>query len=332
MKKAVILRFLMVFAVLGVYVPLRAQTDVQLTQFYEVPSFYNPSAIGLTDNLRIRAGARLQWVGITNAPQTFLGVADMPWKFGSHRVAVGVSVQQESLGLYSSLTAGAQIAYKLRKLGGEWSVGLQFGLYDQSFKGSEVYIPDSDEFHQGTDEGLPMNDIHGTAFDVAAGIHYTHKYFHAGLSCTHITSPSISMSAASASGGSEGSSDKKYEFQARRTLYFMAGGNIPINNTLFEIVPSLIVRTDFTFTTAALMGRLRWKKFLSFGVGYRWNDAVLATIAAELKNFYIGYSYDYTTSAIRTASSGSHELFVGYSMKLDFSDKNKNRHKSVRLM
>lgn len=328
-----ILRFLIILAVLGVCAGrLNAQTDVQLTQFYEVPSFYNPSAIGLTDNLRIRAGARLQWIGITNAPRTFLGVADMPWKFGKQRVAVGVNIQQESMGLYSTLTAGAQFAYKLRKLGGEWSVGIQLGMYDQGFKGSEVYIPDDDEYHQGTDEGLPQTDIHGTAFDIAAGIYYTHKYFHAGLSATHLTSPSITMSAAGSSGGSEGSSDKKYEFQVRRTLYFTAGGNIPIKDTLFEIVPSLIVRTDFTFTTGALMGRLRWKKFLSFGVGCRWDDAVLATVAAEVKNFYIGYSYDYTTSAIRTASSGSHELFVGYSMKLDFSEKNKNRHKSVRLM
>ena len=59
---------------------------------------------------------------------------------------------------------------------------------------------------------------------------------------------------------------------------------------------------------------------------------MIATIAAEVKNFYIGYSYDYATSAIRSASSGSHELFVGYSLKLDMSDKNRNRHKSVRIM
>ena len=34
-----------------------AQTDVALSQFYEVPSFYNPSAVGNTDFLRIRGGA-----------------------------------------------------------------------------------------------------------------------------------------------------------------------------------------------------------------------------------------------------------------------------------
>ncbi len=94
----------------------------------------------------------------------------------------------------------------------------------------------------------------------------------------------------------------------------------------------MLVKSDFIFTTGEITARARYKKFLSFGVGYRWNDAVIATVAAEIKNFFIGYSYDYATSAINRASSGSHEVFAGYSLKLDFSDKNKNRHKSIRIM
>ena len=112
----------------------------------------------------------------------------------------------------------------------------------------------------------------------------------------------------------------------------MAGGNIPIKNTLFEILPSVLVKTDFTFTSAEITGRLRYNKFLSFGVGYRWNDAITATIAAELKNFYVGYAYDYPTGAISKASTGSHEVFAGYRLKLDLSDKNTHRHKAIRIM
>ena len=112
----------------------------------------------------------------------------------------------------------------------------------------------------------------------------------------------------------------------------MAGSNIPVKNTLFEVIPSVLVKSDFTFTTAEITGRVRWRKFLSLGVGYRYDDAVSLVLGAELKNFYIGYSYDYPTSAISKASSGSHEIFAGYSLKLDLSDKNKNKHKSIRIM
>ncbi len=309
-----------------------AQTDANIAQYYEVPSAFNPSAIGNTDYIRIRGGARLQWLGIDNAPRTFMGVADMPFKLGAKRLAVGVEVKQESLGLYKSLDFGVQIAYKLRKWGGLWSIGIQPGIFDQSFRGSEVYIPDEDDYHQGTDDAIPTSDIHGTAFDIAAGLWYEHPRFYAGISCTHLTSPTVTMNAESASGGSETSGDRKYQFQARRTLYFTAGCNIPVKNTLFEIVPSVLVKSDFGFTTGELTARARYRKLFSFGVGYRWNDAVIATIAAEIKNFYVGYSYEYATSAIRSASSGSHEMFIGYSLKLDLSDKNRNRHKSVRIM
>lgn len=98
------------------------------------------------------------------------------------------------------------------------------------------------------------------------------------------------------------------------------------------MIPSVLVKSDFNFTTAEITARARYKKFLSFGVGYRWNDAVSATIAAEFKNFYVGYTYDYPVSSIAKASSGSHEIMVGYRMKLNLGDKNRNRHKSIRLM
>ena len=93
-----------------------------------------------------------------------------------------------------------------------------------------------------------------------------------------------------------------------------------------------MVKSDFTFTTAEITARARYRKMISFGVGYRWNDAIVATVAVEIKNFFIGYSYDYATTAINKASSGSHEIVAGYSLKLDLGEKNRHRHKSVRIM
>ena len=93
-----------------------------------------------------------------------------------------------------------------------------------------------------------------------------------------------------------------------------------------------MVKTDFQFTTGEVTARLRYNKFLSAGLGYRWKDALMVILGAEFKGFFIGYSYDYPTSAIIKGSSGSHEVFAGYSLKLDFSEKNKNKHKSIRIM
>ena len=305
-----------------------AQVDAQYTHYFEVPTYYNPAAAGTTNFLKIRGGARMQWVGIENAPQSFVLTADMPFKFLKQRFGVGVIMQQESLGLYKTMSAGAQLAYKFKLFGGEFSSALQIGFLNESFKGTKVFIPEDDEYHESDDEAIPKTDISGNALDLAFGIHYTHKWFWAGVSCTHLNSPTITMNAESGEGGNE----KNYEFQAGRTLYFMAGSNIPIKNTLFEVIPSVLVKSDFTFTTGEITGRVRYNNFLSAGLGYRYNDAVMAMIGAEYKNFYVGYSYDYHTSEIAEASSGSHEIMLGYKLKLDFSEKNKNKHKSIRIM
>lgn len=305
------------------------QTDAQFSQYYEVPAAFNPAALGRTDYLRIRGDMRLQWIGIDGAPKTFMGMADMPVKLGKQRIGVGLITRQEGIGLYKSLEIGAQAAYKLRKLGGEFTFGIQLGMFDQRFNGSKVYIPDDDDYHQSTDEAIPTTDIHGTAFDMGVGVWFERKKWYAGLSCTHLTAPAIRMGGDS---GNNGTDENYYEFNVARTLYLTGGCNIPINNTLFEVMPSVLAKTDFTFFSAETNARVRYNKFLSVGIGYRWKDAVIATVAAEIKNFYIGYSFDYSTSALRSASSGSHEIVAGYSLKLNLGDKNKNKHRSIRIM
>ncbi len=305
-----------------------AQVDAQFTQYYAVPTFYNAGATGDTDFVRLRGGTRLQWMGIDNAPKSFLITGDMPFKFIGKRFGTGLVMQQESLGLYKNLNIAAQLSYKHKLFGGVLSAGLQVGIISETFKGSEVYIPDDDDYHESTDDAIPTTDLTGTSLDLGLGVYFTHKLFWAGVSCQHVNNPTITFNAESG----ESTNEKNYEFKAGRILYFMAGSNIPVKNTLFEVIPSVLVKSDFTFTTAEITGRVRWRKFLSLGVGYRYDDAVSLVLGAELKNFYIGYSYDYPTSAISKASSGSHEIFAGYSLKLDLSDKNKNKHKSIRIM
>lgn len=306
----------------------QAQSDAQFSQYYEVPNYYNAAAIGNTDLLKIRGGARLQWVGIHGAPKTFVVAADMPFMLFRKRFGVGLVMQQESMGLYKNLNIGAQVAYKQKLFKGHLSIGAQVGFVDQSWKGSEVFIPDQDDYHQPDDEAIPKQDIRGNAFDVSAGIFYSHPKFWVGVSGTHLNAPVVSLNSESG----ENSEEKNYEFHIGRTLYFLAGSNIQIKNTLFEVMPSALVKTDFTFTSWEATLRGRYNKFLSFGVGYRWKDAVYAVVSAEIKGIYLGFSYDYPTSAIARASSGSFEIFAGYSLKLDFSEKNRNRHRSIRIM
>lgn len=319
-----LLLVLLVMALAGVQ-HASAQIDAQLTQYWNVPNYYNPAAIGRIDYIHINGGSRLQWVGIRHAPMSFIATGDMPFKFMGRRWGTGVVLQQQSEGLYRSLQAGVQLAWKKKMLGGTLSVGVQAGLINETFKGSEIEMPEGDDAHQSNDEAIPQQDVTGNALDLSGGVLFEHKWFWAGISAAHATAPTVSLKI-------ENDEEKVYEFNVNRIYYFAAGSNIPIKNTLFEVQPSLMVKTDLNTYQAEATARVRYNKFLSGGVAYRHKDAVSVLLGADYKNFFISYSYDYPISEIRKASSGSHELFVGYNLKLDLGDKNKNKHKSIRIM
>jgi type IX secretion system PorP/SprF family membrane protein len=48
------------------------------------------------------------------------------------------------------------------------------------------------------------------------------------------------------------------------------------------------------------------------GSSYRRNDSFAALVGFNLSSFVnVGYSYDFTTSALNTVSNGSHEIVIG---------------------
>lgn len=182
-----------------------AQGDAMLTHYWMVPTYYNPAAAGDTDNIRLRGGARMQWVGIDGAPRTFVAAADTPFKLLGKKFGTGIVVQQESMGLFRNLTVNAQIGYKFKVLKGELTGALQVGFFNEQFKGSEVYIPDDDDFHESTDDAIPSTDVAGNALDLGLGLFYIHRRFKAGLSLLHANNPTVTFTSENGTGsGSTG--------------------------------------------------------------------------------------------------------------------------------
>lgn len=273
----------------------------------------------------------MQWLGIEGAPVSFMATGDIPFQLAGRRWGAGVMLQQETQGLFSTTNIAVQLSGRQKIGKGYLTFGVQGAYLTQLFKGSEVFIPDDDDYHDSNDEAIPNIDVNGDQFDMAVGLGYTHKWFEVGLSCTHLLSPTIKMHR-EGSQGSGSSDEQNFEFKFPRNLYLIAQSNIPIKNTLFEVLPSVMVRSDLLTVQADITARLRWKKFLTVGLGYRTNDAVSVLLEAQLKGFTLAYSYDYSTSAIMRAGTGSHEVWLGYSLKLNFQEKNRNSHKSIRIM
>jgi type IX secretion system PorP/SprF family membrane protein len=177
-----VLRHIILVALCVLPFVAQAQTDIQLSQYWAAPSYYNAGATGQGDKMNFLVGTRQQWIGIEGAPSSFWGRADMPLRFlGAHH-GVGIAFSSTQEGLFSNMVIGAQYAYKLKIKKSFLCFGVQLGLVDQKFDGSKVEIPSSDHHTPpGEDEDIPTTEVSGMAFDAAFGVYYVHPLFHVGL-------------------------------------------------------------------------------------------------------------------------------------------------------
>ncbi|MDE6856798.1 MAG: type IX secretion system membrane protein PorP/SprF, partial [Muribaculaceae bacterium] len=196
------------------------QSDPLYTQAWALPTLYNPAAAGSTDWLRIRGAARLQWVGIDNAPKSFTAAADIPFKLLNRRWGGGVNVTQEGIGLFSNTYVNGQLSGRLKKLfGGELTIGVQVGYFGSSFRGSDVYIPDDDDYHDSNDPAIPTQDVGGGTVDFGIGLQYMHPKFHVGVSMLHPAAPKVKLNTKGTTSSSATSDNHEFETYVNRVLY-----------------------------------------------------------------------------------------------------------------
>lgn len=338
-----------------------ATPDVILNQHWEMPTLTNPAATGDIDFIRIRGGARLDYLGSHQSPKNFLATGDSPFKLLGKRIGAGLIINSNSYFLYRNIQVSAQGSYKLKIKNSTLSVGLQIGYFHSSFKGSELITsikptpgnpgndggdnggdlpaagegenPGDEEIGDGSDSGydlpeLPNQDVGGGAFDVALGVRFQHPKFYVGISGLHLTNPKMKLKKSEDSEAAL----QYIESKLPMTLYFDAGGNIAINNSLFTLQPSIVVASDFSEFQGLAVMRATYNQKFTFGLDYRYNRAFGVLAGMMLKNFYIGYSWEYDYHSSPRGSTGNHEIVVGYQFKMDLGAKSNFSQRSIRIM
>ena len=130
--------------------------------------------------------------------------------------------------------------------------------------------------------------------DFSAGILGYGKYYFAGFALDHVTQPDVSFVT--------GVSPLPIKYTIN------CGGIIPVGK--FTLSPAFIYQKqrDSNLEQPELYATY---KFISLGIGYRWNDATIFTLGFQTKFLRVGYSYDYTVSSLtKSATDGSHEATV----------------------
>jgi len=281
---------------------VKAQQDVLVSQYMFNHLLLNPAYAGSKDYMMATLLYRKQWVSFKGAPET--EVATLHGPLGLTQFGWGVTLSHDHIGVQDRTDAYLSAAYHLKlnsslKLG----VGIKAGGEYYSIKNSDL------KFWDLQDPAF-AEDKTGFQPNIGAGAFLYSEKFYVGLSVPTLISytPTTSLNI---------SSGDLVPHQVRH-YYATAGIALPVNED-FLIKPSVLVKyvantpveTDLNLNV--LLGNIVW-----VGGSYRTGDSFVAMVELQLsKQWRLGYSYDFTFTDIKTYSSGSHEIMLGYDFGYD---------------
>lgn len=311
------LRFTLFIFIIGFGFAFKAysQWDSQISQYWKLKTFFNPSFAAETDTLQASVLYRQQWVGVEHAPKTSIVTADMPLTFLGRKHGVGVAATRESIGLYSNSSVGVMYAYKKKWKKNVLNIGIQLGYISVGFDALGIHIPKEQD---GTID-VSSVDADASTFDGNIGFSWINPKYYVGVSSTHVTEPKFEISDSISSNIS-------------RAYYFTAGYNIKFRNPLYEFQPSVLIKTDAVVTQYDFTARIIYNKLFNGGLTWRKGDGFVFLLGATYYGFDAGYAFDYSTSEIDKNGKGSHEFFLRYTIPMKKNKKGQYSHKSVRIL
>ena len=248
----------------------------------------NPAYAGANNMASASLRYRKQWVGFDGSPSTFSFLGE--GKVIKDALALGLTVISDKIGITNNTSADLSIASHLRiSEKGTLSVGIKAGvsIMNSDFSQLENINP-IDPLYITDKLTIPYLGL-GT-------LYYTSK-FYIGFSIPRMLS--------------FGNTDPLSK--VIKPHYFLYGGyRITLDENL-ELRPALLVKyVSAAPVEADIAADLWYKGLFGVGVSYRTMDAFTAAVKARFGQLEFGYSYDMTTSGLRTFNTGSHEIYLGY--------------------
>jgi type IX secretion system PorP/SprF family membrane protein len=108
-------RILLVFIVVGMVYSAKGQ-DVNFSQFFNNPTYFNPAYVGLSQGLKARLNVRRQWTGLSNEYHTFSFSADIADRNipGAGGIGIIATSNSEGIGIIKSTTFGVMPAVRIQ--------------------------------------------------------------------------------------------------------------------------------------------------------------------------------------------------------------------------
>jgi type IX secretion system PorP/SprF family membrane protein len=291
-----------------------AQQTVQFSQYMFNGLVVNPAYAGYKEDWTLNLSSRLQWAGIDGAPRTNTISIDGVLNPDIKNMALGFLATNDRLGPENNTSFYANYAYRLR-LDDEDTKRLSFGFG----AGLVQYRIDASKFNANDPtDGSIIGNENTLMADFRLGVYYTTPSFYLGGSVLNLFSKPVS---------------------GANTLvvnpvphgYLTTGFVIPLSNTI-DIKPSVMLKGDLKspagldLTTYLLFDKKLWLG-ASYNTGvnlkqsgqYKGLDksnTITGIAQFNISDFLrFGYSYDFSTSALGTYQSGTHEVSLSLSFR-----------------
>lgn len=316
-------RFIITITFIFILGMLEAQQASMLSQNMFSYSFINPAYAAINESINTTAFARQQWAGLTDsegnqiAPATYLISATVP--SASLNGGLGISLSEDKLGFFKDVSVGLKYAYKLELNKGILGIGGQISVINRNIDFSKfIAIDGNDPVFSNVG-----NNVSSLLADVGLGVFYdVPNRYHLGVSLINLFENK----------GKSFTQESTGQPVLDRTVYMMGGFEYEIpNKPEYKLLPSVLVKSDFSSTQISLSSLLQYNNKFWGGVTYNVQtaDAIAILLGIQSKNFKIGYAYDLPLSSINPA--GSHEIMVNYYFDINF-DKRNDSYRNTRFL
>ncbi|MCE9537774.1 MAG: type IX secretion system membrane protein PorP/SprF [Bacteroidetes bacterium] len=257
----------------------------------------NPAVAGTNPYFEGLSNNRYQWIGITDAPRTYILSVNGPTK--SLNVGLGgllftdIVGPTRRTGFYLSYAYHIKVAEKVKL-----SFGLSGGILQFMVDASKITL--KNPIDQVISTGL--QSVIAPDFGVGIYAYSTDKKWYAGASMPQILQNRINFYETASTSLSK-----------LATHFYITGGYKYQLNENFTIEPSALIKFVKPAPVQFDLGvRAIYREKIWLGAAYRNLDAVSAMVGYTMQeNLTFAYSYDFTTSNIRKYSTGTHEFMIG---------------------
>ncbi len=273
---------------------MQAQQLPLYTQYMLNDFVMNPAIAGKNPYFEAKSDNRYQWIGITDAPRTYMLSVHGPTK--NMKVGLGGSLFTDIVGPTRRIGFNLAYAYHMQlsektKL----SFGASAGLVQWAVDGSKITLHD------------PFDNIISAGYqsvfvpDFGAGFYLYGDKWYVGAAVPQIYPAQLKFF------NYMSQTDSRME----NHIYASAGYRFDIGDD-FDLEPSILFKYVKPVPLQFDGGlRLVYKESVWLGATYRTMDAWAAFIGFNYqKNLTLGYSYDFTTTNIKNYSTGTHELLI----------------------